>query len=52
MNNLLKNNGHNSKRPDSNLAYSQANIIIIKNTFTDFDIWKKANWKIKAKKTK
>jgi len=49
-NNLLKNNGHNSKRPDSNLAYSQANIIIIKNTFTDFDIWKKANWKIKAKK--
>ena len=50
-NNLIR-NGHNSKRPDSEIAYSQAGIEIIKNTYTEFNKWHKANWKIKAKKTK
>jgi len=45
-NNLIR-NGHNSNRPDSDLAYSQAGIQIIKNTYTEFNKWHKANWKKK-----
>lgn len=41
----LVSNGHNSKRSDSNYAYTLAGIEIQLSSYLDYQLWKKSKWK-------
>lgn len=43
-NEILKSNGHNSIRPDSTEAYKLAAIEVENSIYTEYQVWRKANW--------